>query len=164
MHYKMTWHVVFLIFCSVTLVKAQPIKHPGKSQNRIFFSSADIYDSTDDASISSIRESWGRLGKNLMVIDQNGKKTKYKRSEIWGYQRKEDKCIKRIFEKDTYIIKEISDVVIYKYYVKHGTYFFSIDIDSPVIKLNKKELVKIIGNERFFKLYKKSLILRQIID
>ena len=161
---KQAWLIIFFTLISLSLAKAQVNNKTGFSQNRIFMRSADIYDSSSSASIKKIRESWGRLGKYIIEIDSAGGKTKFKRKKIWGYKRVHDNNIKRMFDGDTCLVEEISEVIIYKYYVKHGTYFFSTVLDSPIILLNKRKLIKAIGNDRYLKLCSKSLLVKQLMS
>ena len=150
----------FIFFSSARAQVNKPISH---LQNRIILKPVDIDNNTGDTGIAQIREPGGRLGRFIIAVDHNGNETKYKKTEIWGYQRAGDDNIKRIYEKETYVIKEMTDVVIYASYLRHSNYFFSINPESPVGILNKANLLNALGNTGYLKLYEKSLILKRII-
>lgn len=154
---------IFLQHLVISTTNAQPDQKKEKLQTRVLFKSSDLCDSGRYQTVVKIRETWGRLGKYITAIDSSGNKNKFRKKSIWGYKRAKDDYIKRVFGGETYLVKEVSEVVVYKQYVRHGSYFFSKSFDSPVIRLTRKKLLKAIGAEALLNLCRQSEFIRENI-
>lgn len=132
------------------------------SQNRIFLNASNLFDSASEKNINRIRIPWGNHGRFLLVIKNDGTKTRIRKKDLWGFQKK-DKKVLRFYQGNTYeIVDTIALVIIYKTYSPKPVYYFSESLESRALLLGKKKMIKILGIDRFIQLYKKSPLIRTL--
>lgn len=134
------------------------------NKNRIYLCSHDVVDTACYSSVVKIKEPWGKLGRYIVTLDKNGEVTKYKKTAIWGYRRSTDAGTKRVFNNETYMVKDTSPIILYLRCVKTSSYFFSKSFDTPIFELTRKNLLKNLSEAEIIRAYQHSTLVRQIIE
>lgn len=144
----------FYMICCVTA--ASP-------QNRIFIKGSDLCGASILHDIKKIKMPWGRLGGSIVIINKNGTKSYFKKKTIWGFEN-DRKEILRFNEGNIYKVVDTNIVIIYKTYSKSPVYYFSSNLDSDVMLLTRKKMIKTLEVDTFAHLYKKSFLVRQLLN
>lgn len=133
------------------------------SQNKIFYKSADVYNYVvPEQGIKKIRTPWGNHGRFLLLIKNDESKTKIRKKDLWGFQNAQKKLL-RFSQGNTYeIVDSIALVIIYKTYSPKPVYYFSESLESKVLLLEKKKVIKTLGIDKFNQLYKYSPLIRTL--
>lgn len=133
------------------------------SQDRIFYKATDVNSpAISGQGIKKIRTPWGNHGRFLLLIKNDGSKTKIRKKELWGFQNTKYKTL-RFYQGNTYELVDSSDIIIlYKTYSPTPVYYFSRDLESKTFLVGRKKMIKILGIDRFIQLYKKSPLIRTL--
>lgn len=132
-------------------------------QNRILIKSLDLYNTPAGNDIKKIKMPWGRLGSNIVVIRMNGSKYYFTKKTIWGFEN-EDKKVLRFNKGNIYEVVDTSVVIIYKTFSRSPVYYFSSSLDSDVMLLTRKKMIRTLEVDTFAHLYKKSLLVRRLLN
>jgi hypothetical protein len=133
------------------------------SQNRIFIKGSDLYETSIGDDIKKIKMPWGRLGSSIVVVYKNGTKSYFRKKAIWGFEN-DDKKILRFKDGNIYEVVDTSIVIIYNTYSRSPVYYFSRSLDSDVLLLTRKKMIKTLEIDTFAYLYKKSPFMRRLIN
>src|SRR5450432_1203855 len=83
------------------------------SQNRIFIEAADLSNSISQKKINKIKIPFGKLGRNVHVIYNDGTSVDFRKKNIWGCETA-NKEILRFYDGDIYVLVDTIGVNIYK--------------------------------------------------
>lgn len=133
-----------------------------RAQNKIFYKVDDLNDTTANNNIAKIKMPWGNLGNNVLIICDDASKIKLQKKNIWGIEK--NNIVLRLNEANTLELIDTSAVIIYKTYARHPVYYFSKSLNSKAIVLSRKNVMKAFDINRFPQVYKKSLMLRQVLS
>lgn len=148
---KAVWLLILSFICNT-----------GFSQNRIIYKAADIND-TGKNDIKKIRTPWGNHGRFLLVLKNDGSKTKIRKKELWGFQNKQNKTLRFYQGNIDEVVDTSSLIIIYKTYSPKPVYYFSATLESKTYPLWKRKIIKTLGADTYLEISRRSNVVRQLL-
>ncbi len=131
------------------------------AQNKIFYDAYKVQYTTALNNIKKIKMPWGNLGGNVVSIYTDGSKILFRKKDIWGIEK--NNLVLRFNEGYTLQLVDTNAIIIYKTYARRPVYYFSENLNSKAVLLTRKKIMKAFDIEKFPQVYKKSLVLRQVL-
>lgn len=131
------------------------------SQNRVFLFAPNCSDTVSEKEINRIRIPWGNHGRSILAFYNDGTKSSFDKKTIWGFK-KRDNHVLRFYKGNTFQIVDTGLVIIYKTYSPHPVYYFSENLESKIILLGKKKMIKELGIDKFIQVYKKNPLVKEL--